>query len=108
MMKMLSTKNIIKRRKDTLSKLDELYKYLKDLTERCSHHNLRYRDDGTSGNYDGYESYWRDWFCPDCGKRWSTNYKSDQYRTELDRYPKANRVCRYNNPKEYKNFFSED
>ena len=55
----------------------------------CKHPapHMRYR--GSSGNYDSSsDSYWIDWHCPDCDKRWLT----DQGHEHTSKYPNAIKV----------------
>ena len=37
----------------------------------CTHLNVEKKYDSNTGNYDpSADSYWIDFFCPDCRKRW--------------------------------------
>ena len=105
-MSLKESKRIIRRRETLEKRLDKIKEDLKDLQAECPHHNLRYRYGGTSGNYDGYEAYWSDWYCPDCQKRWHAGNKSELEEELYKRYPHAKQICRYNNSKKYKNFYN--
>jgi hypothetical protein len=52
----------------------------------CQHPTPTFQYKGSSGNYDPSDnSYWMEWHCPDCGKKWTT----DKSREERLRYPGA-------------------
>jgi hypothetical protein len=56
----------IERREEKLA--DELIK----LRSVCSHLNVTKEHKSNTGNYDpSADSYWIDFRCPDCGKRWT-------------------------------------
>lgn len=103
---MLSTKTVIKRVELLEKELCEIEEALEKLKERCPHNNLRYKEDGISGNWDKYEAYWILWYCPDCKKRWMTNTPSNEEEEARNKYPHAKRICRYTQPKKYKNFYN--
>lgn len=65
---------------------------LKELQEKCTHQgNLTYKYNGSSGNWDRNDSYWIEWHCKDCGKRWNTSQDNSYYQTEKQ-YPNSRRV----------------
>jgi hypothetical protein len=64
--------------RNKLAKLDEklhiIYKKITDLQNLCPHENFEKKYCGDSGNYDpSNDSYWIDWKCIDCNKRFSTD-----------------------------------
>ena len=75
------TPNQVKRKYSTINtKIAKLNEQLVELRTLCSHPDLTKKYGGNTGNYDpSADSYWIDWACPDCGKRWST----DQDRENL-------------------------
>lgn len=57
----------------------------------CPHVGLAYKYGASSGNYDlSVDSYWTDWHCQDCGKRWQT----DQSVNHNLKYPHAKNATR--------------
>ena len=81
------------------------YNKLIELQDKCIHYNLRYRHDGSSGGYDYKDSYWSDWYCPDCKKRWTTDQEYGTEQEMLKKYPTAKKIDKYNSQKDYENFF---
>lgn len=53
----------------------EAHAALKTLRETCDHSGtVTYKYRGDSGNYDtSQDSYWIEWNCHDCDKRWLTD-----------------------------------
>lgn len=52
----------------------KLNNQLLELQTMCTHHNVTKKFCGNTGNYDpSSDSYWIDWSCLDCGKRWTTD-----------------------------------
>jgi hypothetical protein len=46
----------------------------RDLQSICTHPNATKKYSSNTGNWDrGQDSYWIDWHCLDCDKRWSTD-----------------------------------
>lgn len=88
---MLTTKQVIKRVDKIKNKIKSAQAELDDLQEICPHHHLTYEPRGDSGNWDGRETYWYDWRCYDCGKRW----QSDQTIDETNKFPHAKKIYRY-------------
>ena len=43
------------------------------LQETCSHPNAIGKKGGSTGNWDRDDSYWINYNCPDCEKRWMTD-----------------------------------
>lgn len=64
----------IKRKVDKLKeKIDNAYKEIKEVQATCQHPNADKKYCGSTGNYDpSNDSYWIDFHCQDCNKRWST------------------------------------
>jgi hypothetical protein len=55
-------------------KITTLQEQIKQLQELCQHTNVEKKYKANTGNYDpSADSYWIDWRCPDCGKRWITD-----------------------------------
>lgn len=75
-------------------KLEKIVKVVNDslneLKLKCDHSgNVVYNYCGNSGNYDRtQDSYWMEWHCRDCDKRWITD-QDDEGRAELNRLPNA-------------------
>ena len=81
-----SVANIQKQKKRIESKIDQWENALVILQdEMCPHEKLTYKNEGSSGNWDNEEYYWRDWKCYICGKRWTT----DQTYESETKYPHA-------------------
>ena len=102
---MITSKQVIKKKISIELKILKLNDELTDLQDKCPHHTLRYRGCGTSGGWDYEGSYWYDWFCPDCDKRWRTEQKYDIEMDILKKYPNAKKIDKYDNRKEYDNFY---
>lgn len=98
---MLTSKQVIRRKEQINKKTDALNKAREKLQEECPHHNLRYKNSGSTGNYDRDDSYWRDWFCPDCEKRWTTSQSLESKK----QYPHAREISFWHNRTEYENFY---
>lgn len=76
---------ILKKRKQLEKKYAEYNQKLINLQVECPHHNLEYKNKGNSGGWDYDDSYWTEWYCPDCCKRWNT----DQSYAIKQKYPHA-------------------
>ena len=81
------------RLKDKEAKLSEEFEALKEI---CPHPYLRYRNCGSSGNWDRDDSYWREWYCPTCTKRFRTSQDMNETKPLENRYPHAVVVGPYN------------
>ena len=47
-----------------------------DLQTVCTHPNATKKHCSDTGNWDrSLDSYWTEWRCPDCDKRWTTEQK---------------------------------
>jgi hypothetical protein len=69
----------------------KIHEKIKLLQAECPHITLTMRYGGDTGNFDpANDSYWVDWACQDCGKRWSTS----QDREEIQKYPHAINITR--------------
>ena len=64
---------VLKKRKQIESKISEYEKKLEQLQNNCPHHSLEYKNCGSTGSWDRDDSYWTEWYCPDCDKRWTTD-----------------------------------
>ena len=67
----------IKALNDAKSKLGD---EIKEIQDSCPHINLKYTRGGSSGNWDREDSYWFNFKCNDCGKKWTTEQSSDEGR----------------------------
>lgn len=76
---------ILKKRKQIEKKYAEYNQKLIQLQLECPHHNLEYKYRGNSGGWDYEDSYWTEWYCPDCNKKWTT----DQSYASKNKYPHA-------------------
>jgi len=54
----------------------------------CPHPNLTYTAKGSTGNWDRENTYWYEWCCDCCGKRWITNQDEEGKETR-SRFPHA-------------------
>lgn len=63
----------VRRRLRTIRKHQEVWDDAeKQLQEACKHPGVVEKYCGNSGNYDpSADSYWIDYHCPDCDKRWT-------------------------------------
>ena len=66
------TQDEIRRKWESIDKReDKLAKELSKLQKLCQHPNANSKYDSNTGNYDpSADSYWIDYICPDCNKRW--------------------------------------
>jgi len=63
-----------RRRVNIEKKLAELEQRLAQLQETCTHPLVDKKFGANTGNYDpSADSYWINWRCPDCNKRWRTD-----------------------------------
>ena len=70
----MTPKQIQKQYLTIKNKIDRLSEQLDELQEQCQHPNVEKTYKGNTGNYDpSADSYWIDWFCPDCKKYWMTD-----------------------------------
>lgn len=65
----------VKRKRITIhDKIAKLNEQLSELQTLCTHPDVTKKYGGNTGNYDpSADSYWIDWACPDCGKKWRTD-----------------------------------
>lgn len=103
----MTPKQVVRKKLSIESKIDKLNASLEQLKETCSHYSLRYRNQGSSGGWDSEGSYWIDWYCQDCEKRWNTGQTYIAEQDVLKTYPHATKIDRYNQPKEYENFYNK-
>lgn len=70
----MTPKQIQRKRKTIRDKYVTLSIQLAELQEICNHPDVTKKYGGNTGNYDpSADSYWIDWHCPDCDKRWTTD-----------------------------------
>ncbi len=86
-------KQINKKRQQIEAKIKKAYEALSELRKECNHSgDLVYKLDGNTGNWDKSEdSYWINWICNDCGKRWTTS-QDDIYNLTNKVYPNAKEI----------------
>jgi transposase-like protein len=65
--------------------IKKAYQKLEDIQKTCPHYDSEYRNHGSTGNWDRDDSYWRNYECHDCGKKWQTDQSYEQY----EKYPYA-------------------
>lgn len=102
---MINHNSVIKKYNNIQKKYDKLDDELNKLQEDCTHPHLRYKNEGSSGNWDNTEHYWRDWYCPSCKKRWTT---SQDYSTVKQLETNATNVSKDNVNIEYYDKFYGD
>jgi len=89
----MTPKQVKSKLKKLLAKEAKIIDEIVELRDKiCKHHTLYYKPHGSSGGWDGDSSYWYEWRCYDCGKRWST----PQERRFTEQYPHAIEVYKYN------------
>lgn len=103
---MYTTEQILEKKKLLNKEISNLQDELISLRDSCNHHNLRYKYDGTDSGWDYDASYWVDWFCPDCEKRWTTAQAYDLIKKTQKEYPNAKEISRYKNLEKFKSFWS--
>ncbi len=70
----MTPKQIQRKYRTIAGKVSKLHDQLKELQAECQHPNVNKEYKGDTGNYDPTcDSYWIDWRCPDCVKRWRTD-----------------------------------
>jgi len=63
--------DIATRRIQYEARIDHWEGLLSELQTECPHQNVKKEYKGSGGNYDpSADSYWINFDCPDCGKRW--------------------------------------
>lgn len=65
--------------------IEKAYSKLHELQESCPHYDSVYKNRGSTGSWDRDDSFWREYECFDCGKKWQT----DQSFTQDEKYPYA-------------------
>lgn len=63
---------IARKRRGIEAKITQWNAKLTALEEACPHYNSWYENKGNTGGWDYDDSYWREYECMDCGKRWHT------------------------------------
>lgn len=84
---------IVRKRKAIEAKIKEWDRKLDALQESCPHYNSWYENQGSTGSWDRDDSFWRNYECEDCGKRWTTDQGIEQDR----KYPHAEKGKRDGN-----------
>lgn len=70
----------------------ELNVQLRAHQDKCKHLRATYVNRANTGNYDpSADSYWTDWSCPTCLKKWNTAQNEDRYGNA--RKPKLTGNC---------------
>jgi hypothetical protein len=70
----MTPKQIQRKYRTITGKVSKLIDQLTELQAECQHPNVNKEYKGDTGNYDPTsDSYWIDWSCPDCNKRWRTD-----------------------------------
>lgn len=70
----MTPKQVQRKRKSILDKQVRLSEELYELQTICTHPDITKKYCGDTGNYDpSQDSYWINWHCPDCDKRWTTD-----------------------------------
>lgn len=63
------TEQVLKQR----TKIDKANMKIGELQTSCTHTGVLYKFRGNTGNYDPSDnSYWIEWDCPICTRRWTT------------------------------------
>lgn len=76
----MTPKQVQRKYRSLTEKITKLYDQVAELQHECTHPDVTKQYRGDTGNYDpSQDSYWINWHCPDCGKRWRT----DQDRENL-------------------------
>lgn len=69
----MTPKQVQRKRQSISDKVAKLSGQLWDLQAACSHPDVTKQYRGDTGNYDpSQDSYWINWHCSDCDKRWTT------------------------------------
>lgn len=54
------------------SRIDSDYARIEEIQAVCAHRDATKTHGANTGNYDPHaDTYWTDYDCPDCGKRWT-------------------------------------
>lgn len=70
----MTPKQVQRKRQSINVKIAKLSDQLVDLQMVCTHPDVTKQFRGDTGNYDpNADSYWINWHCPDCDKRWTTD-----------------------------------
>lgn len=68
-----------------LDLIEELYKEIKEVQAVCTHKGLVGKYGADTGNYCSQDdSYWVDFTCPECGKKWTETQKEVRYQTSKE------------------------
>jgi transposase-like protein len=79
--KRLKFKEQIQKKITTAQKaIKKAYQKLEDLQAACPHYDSEYRNKGNTGSWDREDTFWRDYECHDCGKRWQTDQAYENYK----------------------------
>jgi hypothetical protein len=78
----MKIRNAVKRLEDKITKL---YNDIKDIRETCPHEHLQGKFGANTGNWcSSDDSYWVDFVCQDCGKRWTEDQMEIGYGVTKD------------------------
>lgn len=61
-------------------KIELAEKALEKIQKSCPHYDSVYRNKGSTGNWDRDDSFWREYECFDCGKKWTTDQSYNLYK----------------------------
>lgn len=75
----MTAKQIAKKVTRRKNRIRQLQSEIAQIQENCPHQNLLYSFGGSTGSWDREDSFWIDFYCKDCEKRWQT----DQSRENL-------------------------
>jgi hypothetical protein len=98
---------ILKKRLILENKIVKINADLIQLQDNCTHPKLRYRYNGSSGNWDNDSFYWIECFCPSCKKRWTHDETSQEYLKINKIYPQIRSIERYSDDGLYKKFYED-
>jgi hypothetical protein len=72
--------SISKQYDDLNNQKSAILEKIKFLQDNCPHSSITAKADGNSGNWDGDNSYWIDWYCEDCRKSDRVYSTQQEYR----------------------------
>lgn len=71
--------------KHKLYLIKELYEEIKEIQSICMHEGLVGKYGANTGNYCSQDnSYWVDFTCPECGKKWAETQEEVGYQTSKE------------------------
>lgn len=67
-------------------KIQKAQSKIRELQQACTHNGLRGKYGANTGNWcSGDDSYWIDFECPECGKRWREDKDEQQYFRDVNK-----------------------